>query len=149
MWEKKDQAGGIHDYLNSSYTWCVLRHDHGIASCATTNMMDGPLVTTFLAAVNGGGGFAGHADWRIPTVDELHSIARYQNANPAVDPVFNTGCAAGCTVTTCSCTSIGYWSSTTYQEDPTYAWLVYFNDGFVDTGAKLALEFVRAVRGGL
>jgi hypothetical protein len=150
MWEKKDQAGGIHDYLNSFYTWCVLRRDGGLASCATTNMMDGPLVTTFLAAMNGEGGFAGHTDWRIPTIDELQSIANYQNANPAVDPVFNTGCVPGCTVTMCSCTnSFSYWSSTTYQQDPTYAWVAYFNDGFVDTDPKIALDYVRAVRGGL
>jgi hypothetical protein len=146
QWEKKDQSGGIHDYSNF-YSWCVLRHDRGVASCGSTNIMDGPLVTTFLAAVNSGGGFAGHTDWRIPNVDELESIASYQNANPAADAVFNTGCAAGCTVTTCSCTqSNSYWASTTYQEDPTVAWEVYFNDGFVDAEGKLVDGYVRAVR---
>ena len=36
--------------------------------------MNGTMVTTFLATLNAGGGFAGHTDWRIPNRFELESI---------------------------------------------------------------------------
>ena len=139
MWEKKSDDGSIHDKDNT-YTW-------GLTSSPYT--MNGTMVTTFLAALNGGGGFAGHTDWRIPNSNELESIVNLQNVNPAVDSAFNTSCAASCTVTACSCTqSDYYWSSTTYQADPTDAWFVYFSDGSVDDGSKSNSRYVRAVRGG-
>ena len=140
MWEKKDQSGGIHDWSNR-YTWSG-------ASYGDTSVMDGT-ITRFLAGLNAGGGFAGYTDWRIPNRFELESISNLQNVNPAVDTAFNTSCAANCTVTGCSCTqSLGYWSSTTYQTTPYYAWYEYFNDGFVGAGNKSSSIYVRAVRGG-
>jgi len=57
MWEKKSDDGSIHDW-NNRYTWSG-------ASCGTTNVLDGTAATTFLAALNGGGGFAGPTDWRL------------------------------------------------------------------------------------
>jgi hypothetical protein len=141
MWEKKDQSGGIHDWGNS-YTWSG-------ASYGSTNIMDGTITTTFLAALNAGGGFAGHTDWRIPNRFELESILNLQNVNPAVGTAFNTSCAASCTVLTCSCTQSNYyWSSTTYQNVPGYAWYVYYYDGYVNGTNKHNYYYVRAVRGG-
>ncbi len=68
---------------------------------------------------------------------------------PAVSPVFNTGCAASCTVLTCSCTAAAnYWSSTTYANVPSGAWVVNFFDGGVGAGGKDGTRPVRAVRGG-
>jgi hypothetical protein len=68
--------------------------------------MDGTMVTLFLATLNGGGGFAGCTDWRIPNAKELQSIVNYEVSNPAVDPAFHqSATCTGCTdVTTCSCT---------------------------------------------
>ena len=166
MWEKKDQSGGIHDWSNT-YTWT--------ASLDTTNDMDGTITTVFLAGLNGGGGYAGHTDWRIPNAHELQSIANYQNSAPAVGVEFNNGCAPGCTVLTCSCTIFDtdmgttdeakatdrfYWSSTTYQRpgETNEAWVVNFEGGIVnrrhkgtDPAGPLGNDLprhVRAVRGG-
>ena len=50
MWEKKDRAGGIHDWGNQ-YTWSG-------SSYGSTNIMDGTITTTFLAGLNAGTGFA-------------------------------------------------------------------------------------------
>jgi hypothetical protein len=60
MWEKKDQSGpsGIHD-VHYTYTWSG-------PSYGSSYIMDGTITSTFLAALNGGSGFAGHTDWRIP-----------------------------------------------------------------------------------
>ncbi len=137
MWEKKDQSGGIHDCGNT-YTW-------GMTSSPYT--MNGTMVTTFLATLNAGGGFAGHTDWRIPNVNELLSLANYQNYEPAaVDAVFNTSCAASCTVLTCSCPFGTNWSSTTYQNGANDAWSVAYGSAF--NALKSYYASVRAVRGG-
>jgi len=139
MWEKNSDDDSIHDKDNT-YTW-------GMTSSPYT--MNGTMVTTFLATLNGGGGFAGHTDWRIPNRFELESLGNLGTYTPAVSPPFNTACAPGCTVLTCSCTAqASYWSSTTYAASPSYAWLVYFYDGYVTATLKDSTYHVRAVRGG-
>ena len=74
---------------------------------------------------------------------------------PPVDPVFNTGCEAGCTVTMCSCVMPNRtWSATFNANIPSRAWDVDFNDGamtgFLRKGGEpTQTAWVRAVRGGL
>jgi hypothetical protein len=145
MWEKKSDDGSIHDKDNL-YAW-------GMTSAPYT--MNGTMVTTFLDTLNdaaGGGAscFAGYCDWRIPNMKELQSIVDYENASPAVSAAFNTGCASGCSVTTCSCTASGtvYWSSTSNPMIPQNAGGVGFTAGLTGSGSKGLPLFVRAVRGG-
>lgn len=129
QWAKKSSDGSIHD-VDNTYTW----EDAFAVYVAGLNMAN----------------FAGHNDWRLANAKELQSIVNYQNVDPAVSAVFNTGCAANCTVTICSCTAASnYWSSTTSANDPTVAWVVNFNFGFVVAVNKSGDRRVRAVRGGL
>jgi len=128
-WEKKSDDGSVHD-KDTLYNWTNAYAVH-------------------LAALNGGGGFAGHTDWRLPNVKELQTIVHYENVNPSVATAFNAGCVASCSVLTCSCTSSSfYWTSTTSSSFPTYAWYVNFASGSVLNDAKTTGRFVRAVRGG-
>jgi hypothetical protein len=139
MWEKKSDDGSIHDRDNT-YSW-------GMTSPPYT--MNGTMVTTFLADLNSGGGFAGHTDWRIPNLHELESLRNFATSNPAVYPAFNDSCTGGCTVTTCSCTrSGGHWSSTTFEASPGNAWFVDFNFGYTYLDFKTFGYYVRAVRAG-
>jgi len=150
MWEKKSDDGDpLHDKDNT-YSWCADVSPMDFMCDNGTNAMDGTMVTTFLAGLNGGSGFAGHSDWRIPNANELESIRNLENVNPATYSAFNTGCAATCTVTMCSCTqSDAYWSSTTDQINPVHAWYVDFTDGILYANPKINNFFyVRAVRGG-
>jgi len=130
VWEKLSDDGTVHDKDNL-YTWANAFTGHVAA----------------LNALN----FAGHNDWRLPNVRELQSIVNYQTFNPIVSSAFNTNCAPGCQATTCSCTGLGdYWSSTSSVSDPWNAWYVSFRYGDVDafgrSGGKSSAAFVRAVR---
>lgn len=127
MWEQKSDAIGLHGKSNS-YVWS------GDGSEET--------IWDWLDDVNaeGGTGYAGHNDWRIPNVKELQSIVDYSRfyPNPTIDPIFGpTG-------------GVQYWSSTSSANPPSFAWYVYFGDGNVYAYGKRDFPlYVRAVRGGL
>jgi hypothetical protein len=132
MWEKLADDGSLHDRDNA-YTW--------------QDAFD-----VKIAALNTGTCFAGRCDWRLPNRRELDSLIDAGQRTPAVDAAFNTDCKPGCTVTTCSCTQLDYyWTSTTYQSIPTFAWAVDCNKGIVNAFEKISvIKYpVRAVRGGL
>ncbi len=90
----------------------------------------------------GGTGYAGHNDWRVPNVRELQSIVDYGRCpgcgsdSAAIDPIFGPTAASA------------YWSSTTSADVSDFAWNVYFSNGSLDPEGKLGSRFVRAVRGG-
>ncbi|MFM8412063.1 MAG: DUF1566 domain-containing protein [Alphaproteobacteria bacterium] len=139
VWAKKSDDGSIHDKDNT-YTW---------GQTVSPYSMNGTMVTTYLATLNAGSGFAGYTDWRIPNLEELESIRNLETFSPATFSAFNTGCTAGCTVTSCSCTVSGYyWSSSTSRSSPAYAWDVGFSLGYGLLDLKTTNLYVRAVRGG-
>ena len=125
-WEKKTDAN-----VNNNYTW--------------QGALD---YVAGLNAINGGAGFAGHNDWRLPNVKELFSILDYGRFNPSIDPIL--GPTAG------TLNFVRYWSSTSWAAFyPEYnAWAVDFRDGYGNSAGTLAFSKgsslrVRAVRGGL
>lgn len=164
MWEKKSDDDTLHDWDNC-YAWWGTCSGDGMTTCGRDadcagaggtcdatdcqGMLNPLTVFEWVDELNAAS-FAGHADWRLPNVNELHSLVDYGATGLLIDVVFNTACAPACTVLTCSCTPAGpFWSSTTYGDDPTLAWEVLSDLGFVVIDAKAAPVFVRAVRGGL
>ncbi len=134
MWEKLSADGSIHDF-NTTYTW--------------QDAFSVKIVT-----LNGGGGFAGHTDWRLPNRRELESIVNLEGYQPAMHPIFFAPCSAGCSFPTCSCTQSGFYNASFYYSSSTNvsgaqnAWGVVFYDGYVHAVPKAGAYYVRAVRGG-
>lgn len=125
-WEKKGDNNTIHD-KDTTYTWANL-NTH----------------TTTLNSAS----FAGHSDWRIPNRHELASLVHLGVNSPAVDAAFNSSCVANCVNTSCSCTGLGpYWTSTTLHSGTTQAWFVQSVDGTIQFDPKTIASRVRAVRG--
>jgi hypothetical protein len=137
FWEKKSDDGGIHD-KDLLFSW----------STGAPYTANGLAFTVLLAALNTQK-FGGFSDWRLPTITELQTLVDFARNQPSVDVKFNTGCVAGCSVLTCSCTlSAGYWSSTTVEYYPTFAWDLFFDFGAPDVADKTQVAYVRSVRGG-
>lgn len=177
MWEKQDNAGGVNDWdvevlwagrcsngdrcqsnLNSANLCSAATGGALGCSLCTVGPCDtildqpvGGTIWDWLVQLNASN-FAGHNDWRIPTIGELQSVlaAQYPNctSHPCVPPVFYNNCTPGCTAAMCSChQSNSYWSVTTYDPAPEKAWYVFFDIG--DTYHAIKdnnFLFVRAVR---
>ncbi|MGK5091012.1 DUF1566 domain-containing protein [Deltaproteobacteria bacterium TL4] len=81
----------------------------------------------------------GFSDWRLPSKKELVSIISFGTSHPAINTTYfpNTY-------------SSTHWSSTTFAPDPSWAGLVSFHNGDVNSNVKTVNDngLVRCVRGG-
>ena len=95
----------------------------------------------------------GHADWRLPTKDELEGL-RVCTTGIYVDPYLpdyswcNDGSSSPTIDPSFRCAQSYYWSSTTSAYDVNDAWIVYFFTGYVSNTDKSGNDYVRCVRGG-
>jgi hypothetical protein len=115
---------------------------------------DGGLFTDFVERLNGRlcttascPGLGGHSDWRVPTLSELQTLL-----DPTQGRCSGDGGSGPCIAPVLGPTQLAeYWSSSTYADGPSYAWMLRFFDanspGDLSTKAS-GRTYARAVRGG-
>lgn len=143
---------------SAAATLCAANAEGGTTGCDECTGGDGTCnqattVWTWAADLNAAS-FAGHGDWRVPTLQELQGILDFTDATPPIVNVAFEGpsCGVACTDITsaaCSCTQSNYyWSATTYAPVPQAAWIVVFGDGGQFASGRTNDFYVRAVRTG-
>ncbi len=156
QWEKKDNNYGDSDPhgVVNPYKWCD--GAYLTFTCTNpTNPPDGTAFTDFLAKLNCGastdggastpitGCFAGHCDWRLPSIVELQGIINPTQCTgvdtPCVDPIFGPEPLEG-----------GYWSATAVTGQPDTVYGIVVTTAHVVTSPKNGDGvYARAVRGAL
>lgn len=143
QWEQKVAGSACLHCVDDTYSWSA----GGVTA-------DGTAFTSFLARLTAAcgaedgvdgirGGFAGHCDWRLPTLDELLTIRDFTQGNcgggsgACIDPSFGPTAPSF------------YWSSTGHENDPGFAMPLFFGNSFpiVYDHSGNTLHYVRAVRG--
>jgi hypothetical protein len=127
MWEQKVAGQGCLHCSGDRYEWPAA-------------------MSEWITRVNGGvvddpfgppqRGLGGHTDWRVPTLEELRSIADCGTVQGCLDPVFGPRCEP-----------FLYLSSTTFSGSATTVFAVEFFRGVVIGAGKTTDHCVRAVRG--
>lgn len=88
-----------------------------------------------LNSANSGFGYAGYKTWRMPTVDELQTLANYSGSASAFDATYFPGTS----------TANIYWTSSTNMATPTEGWSVRFTLGIAYTYPKTSGGYMRCV----
>jgi hypothetical protein len=183
-WEKKSEGDNSSNLANphdvdNAYQWagfcsvsgagcqptasaaaqCAANAVNDLGACAECGAGAGTCVAMqnlwiWVAGLNSAN-FAGHGDWRLPTLPELRSLVDFADGTPpAVDVAFQgADCGATCTDITsilCSCTGPRsfYWTASAYVPYTNDSWVVSFEDGQQDIFQLTTLLQVRAVRSG-
>jgi len=119
------------DFTRNNSTQIVTDHNTGLEwqdDVNITKTWQGAIDYCEALALDGG-------RWRLPNVNELYYIADRSTYHPAMDSTFKNVNI-----------SSYYWSSTTYADYTSVAWVVYFNNGSGGDGVKDISYYVRCVR---
>ncbi|WP_081624475.1 DUF1566 domain-containing protein [Thioalkalivibrio sp. AKL7] len=109
---------------------------------------------TAVQDLNDGGGYGGHTDWRVPSLEELRTLVYCSSGQPAHFKNDNDACSDPTGEPTIvsdvfpNTPALSFWSASTTEGDPSKVWFVDFGNGSAtdfDRGGRLR---VRLVRGG-
>jgi Protein of unknown function (DUF1566) len=132
-----DNKNGTVTHKTTGLTWmrCALGQTWTGSTCSGTV---NTYTYTYAQAIALTSSFAGHSDWRLPNIAELHTIVERENYLPAINttlfPTFSWEAD---------------WSASPYAESSIYAWFVHFSFGYDSYDYKYNNDYsVRLVRGG-
>jgi hypothetical protein len=150
MWEKKGHLDG-EPVACTGTDVCPDPHDADNQYTYSDDNPTGPpgtVYTVMLAQLNAGEGFAGHTDWRLPTVAELQGLVDYADGSAPVTPAaFDIGCSSSCNGISCSCTVADlYWTEDLVGSISGNAWVLDFDDGSLLNDTRDTDYHARAVR---
>lgn len=129
----RDQLSGL------TYRTCAEgQTGAGCAGSSSQPWANAAPLCSALNAANGGAGYAGLTDWRVPSVAELANLLNFQSSAPTGDAAYFPNTLNG-----------GYWSADEYKVSNAYGWAVSFNNAVVNsTQQKTLANAVRCVAGG-
>lgn len=130
MWEVKTDTGS-RSWINT-YNWSSTGSTTNGGVAGISN--NGYDTQSYVAAVNTAN-LCNHADWRMPSIRELHTLLLYDGSDPAIDssyfPYLSTSLV---------------WSGSTYAQDPSMAFGVSFYSG---PSASIYYKLNRAAMAGV
>jgi hypothetical protein len=129
-----DQGNGTTTHTPSGLTWKRCAEGQTWSGSTCTGI---PHTYTWDAARALSSPFAGQSDWRLPTAEELSSLADYTTFSPAIN-----------TVVFPNTPSSYFWSGSPSAGYSGHAWGVGFDGGDVDYAYRYYDKSVRLVRGG-
>lgn len=136
VWEVKS-AGGLHD-KNSLYTWYVPSEKGEAAGVADGGRCEGGIECdshAFVQAINAER-LCGYTDWRLPTREEMMTLVVMGTEGAAtMNPdYFPQGLGSW------------YWTASSNQKHPEYAWYLLFRNGITLSDNKARAKHLRLVR---
>jgi len=139
-----DNPDGTISDTSTGLVWEKLSANENIHGAARTLNWDDAL---YKVSILNNLVFAGHSDWRLPSVRELETLTNFDMEDEMIAAIFREPCAPGDDIDVASCTSLSnHWTSTTWGGNPAAAWVVDFGTGVVGPSMKSAPHHVRAVR---
>lgn len=149
VWEVKTDDGGLHN-KDDRYNWYNTNSatnggadgsaDDDGAICSGYNVADSSTycnTQAFAARVNTQS-LCGQTDWRVPDINELHSIVHQGKVNPAIDTNYFPNTVS----------DVGFWSSSPYASNSVDAWRLVSSNGLDGYSYRSNDGYVRLVRGG-
>lgn len=140
LWEVKSDVPTAVNFRDLRYTWFDedSTRNGGNAGLNSTNDCNGVACNTAAYIVEANRQvLCGTQQWRLPTVNELLSIAVSANLDYAIDTAYFPNAK-----------NDQYWSSQSYAPDRALAWYVYFSDGGNGFALKTLDTYMRLVSGG-
>ena len=123
----QDNGDGTITDLKTGLIWKQCLEGQSGSDCASGSAEDFTWQQALQRAqtLNSSGGFAGFSDWRVPNIKELHSLVEHQCFIPAIN------------LTRFPNASYHWlWSSSAVAGNASFAWYVYFYDGYTSWNGK-------------